>query len=112
LRSIRRIDSSDKFRPSPFEEFRKNAEGKLPAVEAIENLIQQAQAQYIVLSYSSGSRATAQQLHDVLLSQGQLMDVLSITHKKNVMAEMKWTNEWTNEANEENKEYFFLLEKQ
>jgi adenine-specific DNA-methyltransferase len=32
-------------------------------------------------------------------------------YRKNVMAGMRWTNEWVNEAEAPNKEFLFLIEK-
>ena len=40
--------------------------------------------------------------------------ILEMDYKKNVMATMAWTNEWlnnTNDKNNGNKEYLFLIQK-
>ncbi len=108
----RRIDTSDKLGASVFEEFRKSETGRFIAVEAIERLLQQTQARHIILSYSSGGRATAQELNDVINRAGQLIEVVEIDYKRNVMGGMRWTNEWVREAETTNKEFLFLLEKQ
>jgi adenine-specific DNA-methyltransferase len=107
----RRIDSSDTIAASVFEEFRKNRDGKFICLEAIENLIKKVNAHYIILSYSSGGRATANELSDILNNHGKIIDVKKIDYKKNVMATMKWTNDWTKDIEEKNYEYLFLMEK-
>jgi adenine-specific DNA-methyltransferase len=107
----RREDSSDTQAVSPFEAYQRNEQGRFIAVEAIEQLIQQTQAKWILLSYSSGGRATAAELHDVIQQHGKLLTVQEIDYKKNVMAEMKWTHQWIEEAQQPNKEFLFLIEK-
>ncbi len=107
----RRKDTSDVLAASIFEEFRRNADGHFIAVEAIAQLIQRAQARWILLSYSSGGRATAEELNDVMRKNGKLLAVLEVNYKKNVMAGMKWTDEWVNTAEKPNREFLFLLEK-
>ncbi len=107
----RRYDSSDKISSSPFEEFRRNPDGRFIAVEAIESLIQATQARWIILSYSSGGRATAKELNEVLQNYGTLTEVVQIDHKKNVMSGMTWTCEWIRKSEQSNHEFLFLLEK-
>jgi len=107
----RREDVSDKVAGSVFEEFRKNGNGKFVAVEAIEKLIQITNARWIILSYSSGGRATAEELNSVLTENGTILDIIEVDYRKNVMAGMKWTNEWVRDATEPNREFLFLLEK-
>ncbi|MDR1468932.1 MAG: DNA adenine methylase [Spirochaetaceae bacterium] len=107
----RRVDTSDTIASSVFEEFRKNKSGKFIVIEAIEKLIKQTEANYIILSYSSGGRATAHELHEVLHSYGKIIEIEKINYKKNVMATMKWTNDWVKECDEDNYEYLFLMEK-
>ena len=107
----RRKDSSDQLAASVFEEFRCNPEGRFIAVEAIEKLIKMTQARWILLSYSSGGRATAEELNDVMLKNGKILAVVEMNYKRNVMAGMKWTLEWANAAEKPNREFLFLLEK-
>ena len=107
----RRKDTSDQLSVSVFEEFRRNPKGRFIAVEAIEKLIKITQARWIVLSYSSGGRATAEELNDVMHSNGKLLAVVEMNYKRNVMAGMKWTDEWVNAAEKPNREFLFLLEK-
>ncbi len=110
-KAMRRADSSDTIAASEFEEFRRNDAGKFIATEAIRALIERTNAKYILLSYSSGGRATAQELDDILVEQGRVLDVVKVDYKRNVMATMRWTHEWVREDEGENYEYLFLLEK-
>ena len=107
----RREDTSDPLAASVFEEFRRNDDGRFIAVDAIAKLIRETHARWILLSYSSGGRATAEQLNEVMQNNGKLLDVLELDYKRNVMAGMKWTNEWVNGAETPNREFLFLLEK-
>ncbi len=107
----RRIDTSDTLACSPFEEFRRSTSGHFVAVEAIERLLREVRAQHIILSYSSGGRATAEELNEVISSVGRVAEVLEIDYRKNVMAGMRWTNQWVSEAESPNREFLFLIEK-
>lgn len=106
----RRADTSDALSASVFEEFRKNGEGRLIVVEAIERLLRQTKAKHVILSYSSGGRATAAELNDVISSSGKLVDVVEVDYKRNVMGGMRWTYEWVRDAEEPNREFLFLIE--
>jgi len=107
----RRTDTSDKTAGSVFEEFRKTDSGKFMVIEALEKLIKQTPANYIILSYSSGGRATAGELNEVLNSFGKIIAIEKINYRKNVMSTMKWTHDWVKEINENNFEYLFLMKK-
>jgi adenine-specific DNA-methyltransferase len=107
----RRVDTSDTVSSSVFEEFRRNERGRFIVVEAIDQLLRATRAKHIILSYSSGGRATAEELNEVVAASGQLLEVLEIDYKKNVMAGMRWTNEWVREAEQPNKEFLFLIRK-
>lgn len=107
----RRIDTSDEVASSVFEEFRRREDGHFIAVEAIERLLHSIDAKWIILSYSSGGRATANDLKEALSSNGKILDIITLDYKKNVMAGMKWTNEWLRNVDEPNKEFLFLIEK-
>jgi len=74
-------------------------------------LLQAARAKHIILSYSSGGRATAEELNNVITSVGRLVEVLEIDYRKNVMADMRRTNEWISEAETPHREFLFLIEK-
>lgn len=107
----RRVDTSDTVACSPFEEFRRGESGHFLAVEAIERLLREVRAQHIILSYSSGGRATAEELNDVISAVGRVVEVLEVDYRKNVMAGMRWTNEWIAESEAPNREFLFLIEK-
>lgn len=79
-------------------------------MQAIRDIIRQTCARYILLSYSSGGRASKQELTDILDSEGKLLRAVEIDYKHNVMASMRWTNEWIN-SNGKHSEYLFLLQK-
>ncbi|MBI5400549.1 MAG: DNA adenine methylase [Candidatus Yonathbacteria bacterium] len=106
----RREDTRDVVAASVFEEFRKNENGNFIAMEAIRMLIQKTKAKYILLSYSSGGRATKKELESILNETGKILKIIEIDYKKNIMASMSWTNEWLN-SNDTHKEYLFLMEK-
>lgn len=109
----RREDTRDLIAGSIFEEYKKNDNGSFIAMEAIRDLIKKTNAKYILLSYSSGGRATKQELETILNETGKVLKIIEIDYKKNIMASMRWTNEWLNASNENNshKEYLFLMEK-
>jgi adenine-specific DNA-methyltransferase len=107
----RREDCSDKVATSEFEEFRKDDAGRFMALDAIQRMLSATQARHIILSYSSGGRATAEQLNDVISSVGQVIELMEIDYRKNVMADMRWTNQWVADAESPNKEFLFLIKK-
>lgn len=107
----RRADSSDTIAGSIFEEFRKSETGQFVAVEAIARLLTATNSRHIILSYSSGGRATAEELHEILSASGKILEVEKIDYRRNVMATMRWTNEWTRDDETQNHEYLFLIEK-
>jgi adenine-specific DNA-methyltransferase len=49
-------------------------------------------------------------LNGVISSVGHLVEVLEVDYRKNVMAGMRWTNEWVNDAEKPNREFLFLIE--
>lgn len=106
----RREDSRDTVAGSVFEEFRKNDQGHFIAMEAIRTLVKNVASKYVLLSYSSGGRATKQELVSILQETGRVLKLLEIDYKKNIMASMSWTNQWINSTGE-HKEYLFLMEK-
>ena len=108
----RRADTSDTIAASVFEEFRKDDDGVFIAVKSIERLIKATKARWIILSYSSGGRATANELNDVITHYGRLLEVIELDYKTNVMAGMKWTHEWLRDAEKPNREFLFLIEKE
>jgi len=40
-----------------------------------------------------------------------LLEVLEIDYKSNVMASMRWTNEWLRDVDKPHREFLFLIEK-
>ena len=111
-KSMRRRDTSDALSASVFEEFRRHPiSGRLLAVEAIERLIRATAARWIILSYSSRGRATADELNHILNANGSIVDIIELDYKRNVMADMKWTNEWLHAAESPNREFLFLIDK-
>lgn len=106
----RREDSRDDVSGSVFEEFRKNASGDFMAMEALRSLIHKTNTRYLLLSYSSGGRATRQQLLDAISEAGKLLAIKSVDYKKNVMSSMCSTNEWVG-SDIQHQEYLFLMQK-
>ena len=102
----RRLDSSDKISYSPFEDFKKEN-----YLKAIEKLIKETKANYIIFSYNSNSRILIKDLIEIFSSYTKIMEIDEIDYKKNVMAYMRWTYEWVNDNKIPNKEYLFLLRK-
>ena len=82
----RREDSRDELCHSLFEEYRKDVHGRYIAIDAIDRLIREVQADYVLLSYSSGGRATKQELMDSLSSNGTIETIHAIDYKK----KMSW----------------------
>jgi adenine-specific DNA-methyltransferase len=110
-RANRRMDTSDAVASSAFEDFRRDDDGEFMAVKTIRRLLAQSAAPHVILSYSSGGRATAEELYEVIASSGRLLETLKIDYRRNVMAGMKWTNEWLREADTPNREFLFLIER-
>ncbi len=107
----RREDVSDKFQSSIFEDYRRGNSGNYVVVEAIEKLLRNAKAKYILLSYSNGGRATLAELMEIIQGLNFNSLVSEVDHAQNVMAQMKWTNKW--KADDARcKEYLFLISKE
>jgi len=106
----RREDTRDKVAASVFEEFRKDDDGKFIAMKSIGELVRKINARYVLLSYSSGGRATKEELVSIINENGKLIKAIEIDFKHNVMANMRWTNDWINSDNK-HLEYLFLMEK-
>lgn len=106
----RREDTRDAVCGSVFEEFRKSSTGEFKAMLALRKLITETNAHYLLLSYSSGGRATKQQLIDIISESGKLLEIKLIDYKRNVMSNMCSTNEWIN-SDDKHHEYLFLMEK-
>lgn len=109
-KAARREDSRDNLSASVFEDYHMTDSGRNVAMDAIERLIAATPAHYILLSYSSSGRASRDELLDILHTHGRLRQTLSLDHAHHVMSRMQWTRQWLN-ADEDHKEYLFLLEK-
>ena len=107
----RRADCSDQTAGSVFEEFRKNTKGEFIALKAIERLIKECPSPYILLSYSSGGRATKEEICELISKQFKKAQVFLIDYKRNVMSEMRWTYDWTKTKEVKNTEFLFLMER-
>jgi len=108
----RREDVGDTISGSIFEEFRKNEDGQYLVIEAIERLIKNTPAKYVVLSYNNNGRATFEAIKEILKDLKKKISVIEMDYKKNVMATItRTTNEWINEKNGANKEYLFIIHK-
>ena len=108
----RREDVGDTISGSIFEEFRKNDEGQYIVIEAIEKLVKNTPAKYVILSYNNNGRATFQAIKDILQNLKKKVSIFEMDYKKNVMATItRTTNEWINDTNGKNKEYLFLIDK-
>ncbi len=110
-RALRRVDTSDKISRSVFEEYRRTPGGRYIALEAIENLIRRTCSPWIILSYSSGGRATAEELNQVINDNAELECVLEIDYQKNVMSSMVSSCDWLRQDEVAMKEYLFLIKK-
>ncbi len=107
----RRADCKDLMACSLFEEFRKDEKGRFIALKAIERLIKECLSCYILLSYSNGGRATKEGICEVIRDCCSKVQVFSIDYKKNVMSNMRWTNNWIKEKEKKNTEFLFLMKK-
>jgi len=110
-KSLRRCDSSDRCSTSAYEDFRRNPEtGRFLAVEQIERLLSETRARWIILSYSSGGRGTAENLRSVISKHGKLVDAVEVDYRRHVMSSMSWTGDWTGTRGTPHREFLFLIE--
>lgn len=107
----RRVDSRDAVSASVFEEFRRDENGRFIAMNAINSLIERANCKYILLSYSSGGRATKEELYEIINKHGVLLNAIEFDYKKNVMSKMSWSREWISQT-DSHKEFLFLMQKE
>ncbi len=110
-KAARRQDTSDKAGNSEFEEFRKDEDGNFFVASLIDRMISQCPARYIIMSYSTNARIPISKIKPILQSYGSLIDTVSIDHPVHVMTNMKWSEQWVKDS-EDNKEFLFLLEKE
>lgn len=109
-KALRREDSRDGVSASVFEEFRRSDNGRFMAMEALEKLVREVKARYVLLSYSSGGRAAKEELMSIIEHNGRLIKAVEIDYRRNVMSSMSWTGEWLNSEGRYC-EYLFLMEK-
>ena len=107
----RREDCSDTKEKSLFEEFRKDEDGEFIALKTIEKLIKECSSKYILLSYSNNGRVSKEDMCRIIKENSRTSQVISIDYKKNVMASMRWTNDWIKTNENKNIEFLFLIEK-
>ncbi|MFA5571556.1 MAG: DNA adenine methylase [Candidatus Bathyarchaeia archaeon] len=106
----RRVDTKD-CNSSVFEDYKKQDNGKFICLEALQRTIVQLRTEWVLLSYSSGGRATASDLSDMLYTHGDIVKILNINYKNNVMSYTQSTKKWLRETDTPNVEYLFLLHK-
>ena len=80
-------------------------------MESIRKLIEETNSEWILLSYSSGGRATFDNLIEILNDNGKLRQIIEIDLAKNVMSTMKWSMKYVGNARSKETEYLFLLQK-
>ena len=107
----RRKDCTDREAGSVFEEFRKNKTGQFISLRYLDKLIEGCPSPYILLSYSNGGRVTKKEIKNIVEKRCKKLKIFSIDYKKNVMAGMRWTGDWTREKEEKNIEFLFLIQK-
>ena len=110
-KAARREDSSDRVNYSPWEDFRKTENGSYPAEQELRNLIEATSARYVLLSYSSGGRASFESITDILENVGTIKQIVSVDIASNVMSAMRTTKEWSPDMEQPNIEWLFLTEK-
>ncbi len=106
----RRQDTRDDVAVSVFENYKKGENGYYLAIDALRKLINETNARYLLLSYSSGGRATKSQLTDIISECATLKDMRMVDYRKNVMSVMRTTNKWVGN-DDKCIEYLFLMEK-
>ena len=95
---------------SLFEDYRKDGNNRFIASAALQKLVRETKARYVLLSYSSGGRISREELYDILNAEGTMLKSLEIDSRTNVMGQMRLTNKWVN-TGKRTSEYLFLLEK-
>jgi adenine-specific DNA-methyltransferase len=68
-------------------------------MKALKKLINETKTRYLMLSYSLGGRATKDQLLDIISGSGKLLEINLIDYKKNVISNMRSTNNCINKMN-------------
>ena len=111
-KALRRRDSTDKETASLFEDYRKNPiTERYRAVEGLAMVIRETRAPWILLSYSSGGRATFAELQALIAPYATLDTLFTLDYKRNAMAFMSSTRDWITTPLLSHQEYLFLLKK-
>lgn len=110
-KACRREDSRDDINPSLFESYHMDADGSFVATNQIRSLIARTMSPTILLSYSSGGRATLSCLLNAIEDAGKLQKMIEIDYRRNVMADMAWTGRWMRDVDEPNREFLFVIKK-
>lgn len=107
----RRADASDLQGVSAFEEFKKDTNGIFIAENHIKELINDTlwKCSFVIFSYNNNGRVSVDRLNQILKETGWNYITFWIPYKKNVMANMRWNDNWTNFN--ENYETLSLVEK-
>ena len=77
-------------------------------VSAFDELICRAKSNKILISYNSNGKMSLDDIIGVCENHREVKQVFKIPHRKNVMADMKSTNEWNNTNS--NEEYLIVIE--
>lgn len=107
----RREDSRDKCQPSDFDAWQQNEQGESIANKALQKLLKNTQATYILLSYNSTGRIDLKTLREIIAEQGKLIKQKVIDYQQNIMATMRWTHQWSRNHKKRHQEYLFLIKK-
>lgn len=109
--AARRADAGDVGAASEFEDFRRDGSGRFRVLASIERLIRKARARWVLLSYGNAGRVTREDLLETVRGLGLQVTVKGIDYRRNVMASMKWTGEWTAHDAAPTREMLFLIGK-
>ncbi len=104
----RRTDTKDHNNINPFEDFRKT-NGRYNSDIAIEKLIKNTNAKYILFSYNTNGRTSIENLKRILNKYLDIKENIKIEYKKNIMASMNSNKNWQNSL--ENYEILVMGEK-
>ena len=85
-------------------------EEELAAINAIEKLMQVTPNKFVIFSYSSGGRATKEQLIQIFKENSIKTKIIEISHNHNVMKNMTSTNQFLRDQTD-HKEFLILLER-
>lgn len=107
----KRSDANTTNTYSVFEDYRKTIEGKFLAQIAIESLIDNSLAKYILLSYNTNARVPIPYIISYLDEHEYDYRLHYIDYKMNVMSSMISSREWLNLTGKTNYEMLLLISK-